>query len=233
MGKKKGIVKKPIKRSVKKPMKRSSPSMKQDRSYLWNIFGQKAATKLINWEENLIIENESSTSGNGHPTKSEHHPIFRQKLTFGQRFADRIAEFGGSWAFITLFLIFLVVWMVVNGWLIRQDPFDPYPFILLNLTLSCLAAIQAPVILMTANRQTERDRLDAKYDHAVNRKAEREIQVVRKDLQSLRRMVRTILMEQNEQSKSDRAAAKYDHSVNRKAEKEIQELHHDILRIKS
>lgn len=125
-----------------------------------------------------------------HPTKHKHHPIFRQKLSFGQRAADIIATFGGSWYFIIIFSIFLIVWMIINAIFLLNDGFDPYPFILLNLVLSCLAAFQAPVILMAQNRQAERDRIDAKYDHLINRKAEREIQAIQKDLDSIRIMIR-------------------------------------------
>jgi uncharacterized membrane protein len=126
---------------------------------------------------------------NHHSEKSNHHPIFREKLTFGQRSADRLANVGGSWWFILAFFIFIVVWMGINSWILFKKPFDPYPYILLNLTLSCLAAIQAPIILMTQNRQTERDRIDAKYDHQINRKAEREIQKIQVDLDKITRHV--------------------------------------------
>ncbi len=118
-----------------------------------------------------------------HPTKHPSHPIFRQKLTLGQKASDVIARFGGSWWFISVFFVLLAVWIGINTFfLMTTKPFDPYPFILLNLALSCLAAIQAPVILMSQNRQAERDRLDAKYDYAVNRKAERENRRMMKDL---------------------------------------------------
>ncbi|MFH1827752.1 MAG: DUF1003 domain-containing protein [Nanoarchaeota archaeon] len=110
------------------------------------------------------------------------HPIFKQKLTTGQKYADYITKFGGSWTFIIVFFIILLMWTFINSWVLLKKPFDPYPYILLNLVLSCLAAIQAPVILMSQNRQAERDRVDAKYDHQVNRKAEREIQDIQKDL---------------------------------------------------
>ena len=82
--------------------------------------------------------------------------------------------------------------MGINSWVLIKKPFDPYPYILLNLTLSCLAAIQAPIILMAQNRQTERDRVDAKYDHAINRKAERENQQMIKDLASIKRYLREL-----------------------------------------
>jgi uncharacterized membrane protein len=105
------------------------------------------------------------------------------QLTFGQKSADWIARWAGSWAFILGFLAFLVIWMSVNAvWIIFGRIWDPYPFILLNLVLSCLAAIQAPVILMSQNRAADRDRKRAEYDYAVNRKAEREIEAVKKQL---------------------------------------------------
>jgi uncharacterized membrane protein len=120
----------------------------------------------------------------------EHHPMFHQKLTLGQKAADVIAKFGGSWTFIIIFFSFLLVWMAINSYFLIKKPFDPYPYILLNLTLSCLAAIQAPLILMTQNRQAERDRIDAHYDHAINRKAERENQQLQKDMDKLTRRLR-------------------------------------------
>ncbi len=127
-----------------------------------------------------------------HLHKQEHHPIFHQELSLGQKAADAIAKFGGSWAFIIIFFTLLIIWMGINSWVLIKKPFDPYPYILLNLTLSCLAAIQAPIILMAQNRQTERDRVDAKYDHAINRKAERENQQMIKDLASIKRYLREL-----------------------------------------
>ncbi|QIF04375.1 DUF1003 domain-containing protein [Roseimicrobium sp. ORNL1] len=95
--------------------------------------------------------------------------------TFGQRMADGIATFGGSWAFILTFGGFLLLWIAVNVLVLAARPFDPYPFILLNLILSCIAAFQAPVIMMSQNRQEARDRLRAENDYKVNLKAELEI----------------------------------------------------------
>lgn len=95
--------------------------------------------------------------------------------TLGQRLADAIADFGGSWVFISIFCAVLVVWMVLNSFILAARPFDPYPYILLNLVLSCLAAIQAPIIMMSQNRQEERDRLRAMHDYQVNLKAEIEV----------------------------------------------------------
>jgi uncharacterized membrane protein len=100
---------------------------------------------------------------------------FEQKLTFGERLADKIADFGGSWNFIVIFGGVLLLWVAVNSMIIISRPFDPYPFILLNLVLSCLAAIQAPVILMSQNRQESRDRLRSEHDYLINLKAELEI----------------------------------------------------------
>jgi uncharacterized membrane protein len=105
------------------------------------------------------------------------------QLTIGQKAADWIAKWAGSWYFITVFFIFLGIWMAVNTtWIIFGRAWDIYPFILLNLILSCLAAIQAPVILMSQNRAAERDRQRAEYDYAVNRKAEKEISQMIKQL---------------------------------------------------
>lgn len=101
---------------------------------------------------------------------------FERKLTFGQRAADKVARFGGSWKFILLFIALLIVWMIINTFFFTEEGFDPYPFILLNLVLSCLAAIQAPIIMMSQNRQAQRDRMQANEEYCTNLKAELEIQ---------------------------------------------------------
>jgi uncharacterized membrane protein len=95
--------------------------------------------------------------------------------TLGERLADRIATFGGSWRFLIAFFLFLVAWIVLNTLVLVVRPPDPYPFILLNLVLSCLAAVQAPIIMMSQNRQEARDRLRSQHDYQVNLKAELEI----------------------------------------------------------
>lgn len=105
--------------------------------------------------------------------------------SYGQRLADKVASFGGSWRFIILFGIFIIIWMVINIVLLLNKGFDPYPFILLNLILSCLAALQAPVIMMSQNRQEEKDRERAKQDYMVNLKAELEIRVLHEKLDHL------------------------------------------------
>lgn len=101
---------------------------------------------------------------------------FEKKLTFGEKMSDRVAKFGGSWKFILSFFVVMIAWMVFNGFYFYHVSFDPYPFILLNLVLSCLAAIQAPIIMMSQNRQAEKDRLQANEDYCTNLKAELEIQ---------------------------------------------------------
>ncbi|PWB68368.1 MAG: hypothetical protein C3F14_00145 [Deltaproteobacteria bacterium] len=100
---------------------------------------------------------------------------FNLQVSFGQRLADRIASFGGSWPFIILFVVVLIAWIAFNTMVIMKKPFDPYPYILLNLVLSCIAALQAPVIMMSQNRQEEKDRVRAEHDYRVNLKAEFEI----------------------------------------------------------
>jgi uncharacterized membrane protein len=98
--------------------------------------------------------------------------VFEERLTIGQRMADRVAAVGGSWGFISGFGIFLVAWAMINGVLLVRHSLDPYPFIFLNLLLSMLAAVQAPVIMMSQNRQAAKDRLAAALDYEVNLKAE-------------------------------------------------------------
>jgi len=100
---------------------------------------------------------------------------FESSLTLGERLADGLAKFGGSWSFLIIFMAILVIWMGINIFVLQGKPFDPYPFILLNLVLSCLAAVQAPVIMMSQNRQEAKDRLRAEHDYEINLKAEIEI----------------------------------------------------------
>jgi len=121
-----------------------------------------------------------------------HRFIHRQKaalpseraLTLGERVADRVASFGGSWSFIGLAVAAITIWMLVNA--VEGKPFDPYPYILLNLVLSCLAALQAPIIMMSQNRQAARDRQDAMHDYEVNTRAELEIVALHAKLDEIR-----------------------------------------------
>ncbi len=114
---------------------------------------------------------------------------FEEGRSFGERAADRIASFGGSWTFTLIFAGAVVLWVLVNAvFLVRagSQPFDPYPFILLNLFLSLVAAIQAPIIMMSQNRQAAKDRLQASHDYEVNLKAEIEIMALHEKLDELR-----------------------------------------------
>ena len=106
-------------------------------------------------------------------------------FTFGQRLADKIASFGGSWRFIIIFGVFILIWIFSNIYFLLDKGFDPYPFILLNLILSCLAALQAPVIMMSQNRQEEKDRERAKKDYMVNLKSELEIRMLHEKIDHL------------------------------------------------
>lgn len=100
---------------------------------------------------------------------------FQENRTFGERLADQIADFGGSWGFLISFGVFIAIWIAINSLVLYWRPIDPFPFILLNLLLSCLAAVQAPIIMMSQNRQETKDRLRARNDYQVNLKAELEI----------------------------------------------------------
>lgn len=108
-----------------------------------------------------------------------------EKSTIGQKIADKVAEFGGSWTFILSFLGFLILWISFNVFMLSNKGFDPYPFILLNLILSCVAALQAPVIMMSQNRQEQKDRSRAKNDYMVNLKSEIEIRVLHEKIDHL------------------------------------------------
>ncbi len=110
---------------------------------------------------------------------------FDSSLTVGERIADKVSEFGGSWRFIILFFAVITLWIIANSVYLMFRPFDPYPYILLNLALSLLAAVQAPVILMSQNRQETRDRLRAENDYQVNLKAELEVRAVSEKLDLL------------------------------------------------
>ncbi len=122
----------------------------------------------------------------------EKHPIIalREKRTFGQRVSDNVTKLLGSWTFILIFISYLILWVALNVYEFLFNAWDPFPFILLNLTLSCVSALQAPLILMSQNRQAERDRVAAKYDYAVNKKAEKEIQQALKELQEIKELLK-------------------------------------------
>lgn len=136
--------------------------------------------------EPSTLEQEVLASLRDHETLSTNVDAESDKArTFGERLADQIASFGGSWSFLTLFGLFLAIWILANSLVLYWRPVDPYPFILLNLVLSCLAAVQAPVIMMSQNRQEARDRLRAEHDYQVNLKAELEIRHLHEKLDHL------------------------------------------------
>ena len=110
---------------------------------------------------------------------------FEKQLTFGERLSDKLATFGGSWRFITIFFMLLAIWVIINSINLFNKNFDPYPFILLNLILSCLAAIQAPIIMMSQNRMETKDRIRARNDYVVNLKAELEIRNLNERIDNL------------------------------------------------
>ncbi len=148
--------------------------------------------------ERLIVKHYTERLPISHDTNLE----FETKLTFGQRLADKVASFGGSWTFISIFGVILLCWIVLNSIILARSnaSFDPYPYILLNLFLSMLAAIQAPIILMSQNRLAVRDRLDAAHDYEVNLKAELEILGLHEKLDELRehKWAELILMQQEQ-----------------------------------
>lgn len=112
-------------------------------------------------------------------------PDIEEQLTVGQKMADHIAEFGGSWSFIIVFFLFILIWMGINVVVLSNRAWDPYPFILLNLILSCIAAIQAPIIMMSQNRQEQKDRIRSEHDYKVNLKAELEIKLLHEKIDHL------------------------------------------------
>jgi uncharacterized membrane protein len=128
--------------------------------------------------------------------------VYEQQMTFGQRLADQIAAFGGSWTFIIIFGSVLLLWIILNSVILLRvgKPFDPFPYIFLNLILSMLAAIQAPVIMMSQNRQAVKDRLDATHDYEVNLKAELEIMELHQKVDMLRdeQMVKVIAAQEDQ-----------------------------------
>lgn len=106
-------------------------------------------------------------------------------LTIGEKIADQVASFGGSWIFLLVFFSFILIWILINIWFLTVNAFDPYPFILLNLLLSCIAAIQAPIIMMSQNRVEQKDRIRGEHDYKINLKAELEIKLLSEKIDHL------------------------------------------------
>jgi uncharacterized membrane protein len=136
--------------------------------------------------ETSVLEKEVLQSLKQHELLSANVNLeFERKLSFGERLADKVAQYAGSWRFISIFMAVLLLWIAINSVVIIQKPFDPYPFILLNLILSCIAAIQAPIIMMSQNRQEAKDRLRSENDYRVNLKAELEIRQLHEKMDHL------------------------------------------------
>jgi uncharacterized membrane protein len=175
---------KTIRHSVLKLIQKDNPDFTHD-SYLslseLNFYREKAISEYLQKEKGVLSELEkvvlTSISENSTLTDKLGDDN-QQPLSVGQRIADKVASFGGSWTFIISFVVFILIWVSVNVfWLINKG-FDPYPFILLNLILSCIAALQAPVIMMSQNRQEEKDRDRARKDYMINLKSELEIRTL-------------------------------------------------------
>lgn len=153
-----------------------------------NLFRRAYLAKLMHQErgELLALDKDvmNAVKNNAVLTENIQDEIDTQ-ISLGDRLADKIASFGGSWAFIITFFSFIVMWMAVNIFLLSTKAFDPYPFILLNLILSCLAAIQAPIIMMSQNRQEQKDRIRGEHDYKVNLKAELEIKLLSEKMDHL------------------------------------------------
>jgi uncharacterized membrane protein len=141
--------------------------------------------------ERRVIEKIARKVAVSRDTNKEH----QDALTFGEKLADKVASFGGSWTFLILFAAVLLFWVVLNSLLLIQA-FDPYPYILLNLFLSMLASVQAPIIMMSQNRHAAKDRIDAAHDYEVNLKAEIEIMALHEKLDDMRNKDLADLMKQ-------------------------------------
>lgn len=162
-----------------------------------NLYREKYISSFLSNEIGELSKIESKVGGeldgyNSVVSKVEDEVEVR---TFGQIVADKVADFGGSWRFIILFGIFIVLWILANIYILLNKGFDPYPFILLNLILSCLAALQAPVIMMSQNRQEEKDRDRARKDYMINLKSELEIRMLHEKLDHLIRHQQEELIE--------------------------------------
>jgi uncharacterized membrane protein len=139
------------------------------------LFRSRYVTEILKTSSQEIYDLGKEMDKEEQATPRNINKEFDSSLTLGERFADALAKFGGSWTFISIFIAMIVIWMGINSFFFIKQHFDPYPYILLNLVLSCLAAFQAPVIMMSQNRQEAKDRLRADQDFEINLKAEIEI----------------------------------------------------------
>lgn len=150
-----------------------------------NIFRQKYMEKILQKELGELGGLEKTVLKKIRDNEMITEPQEEEDRSFGQRMADMIADFGGSWKFIGFFFTFIFGWIALNIFVLISDPFDKYPFILLNLILSCLAALQAPIIMMSQNRQEEKDRLRSKKDYMIDLKSELEIRLLHEKMDHL------------------------------------------------
>lgn len=143
-----------------------------------NIAKSKYMESILEEEKGKLshVEKQVVRSMKKHEILAENiNQQFEKELTIGEKVSDKVAAFGGSWKFIITFISIMMVWIIINAFILIKRPFDPYPFILLNLILSCLAALQAPIIMMSQNRQEDKDRMRSENDYKTNLKAELEI----------------------------------------------------------
>jgi len=180
-----------VRKAVAEQIKKSYPDWKAE-GYIClndlNQFRMQYIQSLLESEKGELttLDHEVLESLQRHETLSSNVDAeYEEDLTLGGKMADGLASFGGSWPFIIIFASILFIWIVLNSFLLLKKPFDPYPFILLNLVLSCLAAIQAPVIMMSQNRQESKDRLRSQHDYRVNLKAELEIRQLHEKIDHL------------------------------------------------
>ena len=184
------VVLKTLRQPILNLIKEDYPNMDFNQSitvHELNVYREKYISKYLESEIHQLSDLEKNVINSMSEDKS-----FVSKMsdetetrTFGQRIADKVADFGGSWTFIIFFLSFIVVWILSNVIFLFNKGFDPYPFILLNLILSCIAALQAPIIMMSQNRQEEKDRERAKKDYMINLKSELEIRMLHEKLDHL------------------------------------------------
>jgi uncharacterized membrane protein len=179
-----------VRESLLKALAKLNPGTSFDKGYICeedlNKNRKEYFKLLINEEKGDLTEIENSVFNALHEQKVLTNRLIhprRKHLTFGERLSDTIAEFGGSWTFIILFIFALAFWIVFNS--SSSAKFDPYPFILLNLFLSCLAALQAPIIMMSQNRQQQRDRERQVQDYKINLKSEVEIRILNEKMDKL------------------------------------------------
>ena len=163
-----------------------------------NQFRRDYVRRLIEEESGSVGSLEREVVENIHSNELlalEEHREASEPLPLGARVADRVASFGGSWTFIGIFGCVLLGWILINSWALRERAFDPYPYILMNLILSCIAALQAPVIMMSQNRSASRDRQSAESDYKINLKAELEIRHLHEKMDHLLKQQHSRLME--------------------------------------